>query len=747
MSAIFGELLSFGQENGQDVSLLVFGDEHYARYETKEGYTVVYDTDRGLFCYATILSGRLVSTGRPMTETPPTTLRRHLKETEAIRRDKAELHRLATLPPPPPFTPADTMRTFGANSGLLPGRRLSVGSVRGLTVLVEFQDVHSTVTKADVSDMLNAPNYTRNGNFCSAREFFKHVSNGKLDYTNDVVGPFRLSKPRDYYITNLLVKEALDLAIADGVDLGRYDSRGEGIVDALNILYAGQTMYMGELWPHNAYLELQYGAVRTGLYLLTSMGRSSGDLSIGTFCHENGHLLCRFPDMYDYGNRDGDGVESAGIGAYCLMGSGNHNNNGRTPSPVCAYLRDLAGWCDNVIILNTGSRDIAAKHGDYGTVLKFETDNPTEYFIVENRAKSGLDQALPASGLAVYHCDTRGSNEWQEGSEERHYQCALLQADGHLDLEHNLNQGDGGDLFAAVPGIALSHNTLPSSRAWDGGDSRLVLSKISPADETITCTIGEDAVAPAIHAEMNSPVVIPDNDPAGINSTLSLNHQGTVGQIRVGIDITHSYIGDLVVEVVDPSGHAVMLHNRQGGQQDNLVTAFDSSAIPALGNMRGRAIQGSWILRVKDLENQDIGKLNQWSLDIVPAMFEQTVKNVASPNAKIPDADPTGISSVITIDQPGIIRTAKVSLDISHTFIGDLRLELLSPSGRRVILQNQLGGDGDDLVITYKSGPGSPLTGLIGESIQGNWMLRVADLAGQDAGTLKSWGVEFAAGV
>ena len=44
--------------------------------------------------------------------------------------------------------------------------------------------------------------------------------------------------------------------------------------------------------------------MHTDLYLLTSLGRSAGDLSIGTFCHENGHLLCRFPDMYDYGERD-----------------------------------------------------------------------------------------------------------------------------------------------------------------------------------------------------------------------------------------------------------------------------------------------------------------------------------------------------------------------------------------------------------------------------------------------------------
>ena len=42
VSAIFGETLSFGQERGPEVQLVVFGDEHYARYENLDGYTVVY---------------------------------------------------------------------------------------------------------------------------------------------------------------------------------------------------------------------------------------------------------------------------------------------------------------------------------------------------------------------------------------------------------------------------------------------------------------------------------------------------------------------------------------------------------------------------------------------------------------------------------------------------------------------------------------------------------------------------------
>jgi M6 family metalloprotease-like protein len=355
--------------------------------------------------------------------------------------------------------------------------------VRGLTILVEFQDVQTTVTQADVNELLNGQNYTRNGNFCSAREYFRIVSSGKLDYTNDVVGPFRLSQNRSFYITHLLVQEALDLAVAAGTDLSRYDSRREGILDALNILYAGQTQYDGELWPHNYSIDLRYGNISTNLYLLTSAGRNASDLSIGTFCHENGHLLCRFPDMYDYGavNREGDGVKSAGIGSYCLMGSGNHLNSGRTPSPVCAYLRDLAGWCDTEIVLNTPAQ-VEAVHGDYNTVYKFKTGAPNEYFIAENRSKLGLDQHLPSSGLAIDHCDTLGSNEFQQGTGQRHYQCALLQADGHNDLEHNVNQGDGTDLFSGVNGVAVSHATTPSSRLWDGSDSGFVVSDIAVPD-------------------------------------------------------------------------------------------------------------------------------------------------------------------------------------------------------------------------------------------------------------------------
>ncbi|HEX3141945.1 MAG TPA: M6 family metalloprotease domain-containing protein, partial [Rhizobacter sp.] len=614
MSAIFGETLNFGQANGPDIRLRVTGDEFYATYETLDGYTAVSDSDRGYFAYAWLHNGMLVSSGVPVTAVPPAGVVRHLRETLNVRNRRFELRR-RRIQPLGARTAHSAALSFGPSQGLLEGRRLANGAVRGLTILVEFQDVRTTVTQADISDMLNAPSYTRNGNFCSAREYFRTVSTGKLDYSNDVVGPFRLSQNRSFYINNLLVKEALDLAVASGVNLANYDSRHEGILDALNIMYAGQTQYEGELWPHNSTLNLRYGAISTNLYLLTSAGRTASDLTIGTFCHENGHLLCRFPDMYDYGavNREGDGVQSAGIGSYCLMGSGNHLDSGRTPSPVCAYLRDLVGWCNNEIILNSAA-DMQAVHGDYDTVLKFNTGAPNEYFIVENRAKIGLDQHLPSSGLAIYHCDILGSNEFQQGTGARHYQCALLQADGHTDLEHNVNQGDGTDLFSAVNGVALSNATSPSTRLWSGADSGLVLSNVDVPDVRIGFRVGAAAPTPALHGENLTAVAIPDNNPAGVSSTIRMTAAGSVKRLTLNLDISHTYVGDLVVELTAPGGSKALLHDRAGGGNDNLVQRYDSASVTSLASLVGQGAEGDWVLKVSDLEGQDTGQLNRWSI-------------------------------------------------------------------------------------------------------------------------------------
>lgn len=542
---------------------------------------------------------------------------RHLQDSQAVRLAKIE-ERLM-LHHPAEAAMHEVVRTFGPNQGLLTGRQLSIGAVRGLTILVNFKDVTSTTTRADVDDMLNGAGFTRNGNVCSVREYFRRVSNGKLDYTNTVVGPYTLTRPRSHYINSLLVAEALQLAVNDGVDLAQFDSQGENIIDALNILYAGQSVYQGDLWPHNSFIDLRFGQMTTNLYVLTGLGRNPAELSIGTFCHENGHLLCRFPDMYDYGSRDGDNLKSAGIGMYCLMGSGNHLDNGRSPSPVCAYLRDLAGWADNAVDLNTAG-SYEAKHGDYGTVMKFRASKGNEYFLVENRTRTGLDRALPASGLALYHCDIFGSNEHQEGTADRHYQCALLQADGRLDLERNpQNTGDSTDLYGPAAGVAVSSTSLPHTREWDGRESGLVVADISEPGEVVTFRVGQAVASQTVKGSQSPNLDIPENNPGGVSSAIRIAGSGVVRRIRVDVEITHTYIGDLLVELLSPTGRRAVLHAREGGGQNGLTLSRDSNQPGQLSNLVGQPMQGDWILRVSDRAAEDVGTLRKWGVEIESA--------------------------------------------------------------------------------------------------------------------------------
>ena len=616
MSAIFGEVLRFGQAKGPEISLRVFGDEHYARYEDLNGYSAVHDDQLGLFCYARISAGSFRSTGIPLSQPAPAGMARHLQESQETIVARAAARKMRRSAMAGGRLEAKVVKTLGPNQGLLEGRNLSIGTVKGLTILVNFQDVASTVTRADVEEMLNGVSYTRNGNICSAREYFDRVSSGKLKYTNVVAGPYTLSRPREFYVNNLLVEEALQLAVADGVNLKQFDSRNENILDALNIMYAGQTQYRGELWPHNWHIDLNLGGVKTDLYLLTSLGRTPADLSIGTFCHENGHLLCRFPDMYDYGERDGDSVTSAGIGSYCLMGSGNHNDNGLSPSPVCAYLRDLAGWCDNEIELNAAGEH-EARQGDYNSVMKVRTSKPNEYFLIENRSKMGLDRGLPASGLAVYHCDILGSNELQQGTAAKHYQCALLQADGRRDLELNANRGDGDDLYGALQGVILSSESSPNSREWDGRDSGLVISDVTAPGAVISFRVGAAAPSAVIASGQASPMAsIPDSMAAGISSTIAIAQSGTVAQIKVKVDIQHTYIGDLMITLISPAGRSTVLHPQLGGSTDNLVATYESAVSGSLSSMVGQPMKGVWTLNVSDRVRIDVGKLQSWTIEL-----------------------------------------------------------------------------------------------------------------------------------
>ncbi|WP_405660719.1 S8 family peptidase [Streptomyces sp. RK9] len=101
--------------------------------------------------------------------------------------------------------------------------------------------------------------------------------------------------------------------------------------------------------------------------------------------------------------------------------------------------------------------------------------------------------------------------------------------------------------------------------------------------------------------------------------------------------------------------------------------------------------------------------------------------------------DNSTVESPVTVTGvPGNAPSAlSVPVAIKHTYVGDLKVELLAPDGSAYVLKDYgVGGSSDDINTSYTVNASS-------ETANGTWKLRVSDNAAQDIGTLDSWGLQF----
>lgn len=123
-------------------------------------------------------------------------------------------------------------------------------------------------------------------------------------------------------------------------------------------------------------------------------------------------------------------------------------------------------------------------------------------------------------------------------------------------------------------------------------------------------------VSRSLSAQNLSPVAIPDANPQGIFNTIQINESGTVKDIQVSIGIDHTYLGDLEISLIAPSGRIVLLQDRTLGRATQLQRVYSLATTPTLARMLGQAAQGKWQLRVVDAIANDSGTLNFWKLTL-----------------------------------------------------------------------------------------------------------------------------------
>lgn len=353
----------------------------------------------------------------------------------------------------------------------------ATGDIVGITVVVDFADYthpNYITNLSDIDDFLNEPGYANRGNNGSVRDYFADVSCGALHYTNTLVmQQFTAPQAYSYYVNapfgtaDLLAASVVQWLDASGFDFSGYDANGDGYVDAINILTEGGFIPTKALHPHfSAGINVPVDGLMAGYYQMTNLG---GGPMLGVFCHENGHMLCGWGDLYDapylygpWGN----------VGSLCLMKSAPAQQNPPHPN---GFFKILAGWAQPVILDH--AQDCTSRYAGC-EVFQVPHPDPTqteESYVVEFRRAVGRDTWALQTGLAIYHITQ---------SPLGHPFIELVEADA------NGNPHDTTNLWGAPDHDRFSFSTTPPAIWSDGTVPTFQLGNISAPTTEMTWKFG-----------------------------------------------------------------------------------------------------------------------------------------------------------------------------------------------------------------------------------------------------------------
>jgi immune inhibitor A len=399
--------------------------------------------------------------------------------------------------------------SFHPKSEVYPIGTGPVGSFKALVLLVDFTDDPSSVNASFFDTLI-----FENQQGC-VNHYYKEVSYDALDIiTVDLPSTtdwYTAPRTYSYYVdgehglgsypqnAQKLVEDLVDL-VDPIVDFSQYDNNSDGYVDALIVVHAGPgaefTGSLDDIWSHKWAVPwpwtLMDDGVRVREYTMQpEYWLSAYDMTCGVYCHELGHVF-GLPDLYD------TDYTSEGIGNWSLMAGGSWNGYfGDSPAHPDAWCMTRLGYVTPTTVAAnaTGVEIPAIKNSP--TIYKLWTDGlpANEYFLVENRQKTGYDYHVPGSGLLIYHVDENigdyGANddEWYPGhTGYGHYKVALEQADGLWQMEKNINRGNSGDPY---PGSSNNRtfdgSSVPNSRSYAEAETYVGVTNISDSGDTMTC--------------------------------------------------------------------------------------------------------------------------------------------------------------------------------------------------------------------------------------------------------------------
>ena len=249
----------------------------------------------------------------------------------------------------------------------------------------------------------------------SLASYYSEQSGLGLDLVGTVAPSwYTMSEDMAYYGDNYeenieqMVVEAVQAADAD-VDFSQYDLDGDGVVDELLVVHAGEPDENGggngaDIWSHYYSIDpISVDGVEVIDYETVSESSPTGII-----VHEFGHSL-GLPDLYDTVTDDGS---SKGTAEWSIMGYGGYTS---PPSSFDPWSKKYLGWATNTVyqeITSNGYYTILQDSSSENGIKYFAVPiSSTEEFLIENRHKENLLSGDSSGGVLIWHIDELVINE------------------------------------------------------------------------------------------------------------------------------------------------------------------------------------------------------------------------------------------------------------------------------------------------------------------------------------------------
>jgi M6 family metalloprotease-like protein len=486
-------LIKFEQPDGTIISLYLKGDEKINYAETQDGYTILV-TGYGEYQYAMKDGdGDLVFSG--------------IKVSPESQRTSDDIKFLMNLEKGLKFSGRQKemmLSVWEMKEDAQQKSFPSTGERTLLCILMETPDVPFIRTVEEFDALFNQLNYTFEGATGSVKDYYLENSYGQFDLTVDIVGPYTASNNMANYSSfegaRNLITEGIHLA-SDDVDYSDYDNSGDGMVDGVYMIFAGYGQEAGggnnTIWSHawSIWPAIQYDGVSISRYACSPERRGNSQSNpqgfitrIGVISHEFGHVLGA-PDYYDTDGGDSGGSYQ-GTGQWDMMASGTWNNSGATPAHHNPYTKTyIYNWANQQILDEPGEVILQNSVDDPNSFYRINTLTPGEYFLLENRKKTGFDAYVPGNGLLIFHVHAN-IEDAGNGVNAGHPQLMYPISAGAMSYPDPAPGSYGNISSPSTPFPGTTQNTsfndftIPGSRAWEKSFTNKPLTDINYNQQT-----------------------------------------------------------------------------------------------------------------------------------------------------------------------------------------------------------------------------------------------------------------------